>query len=64
VVITASRDERDLVESYRLGVKGYIVEPVDFQQFTDAVQQVGLSWALLEHPLAMEVAVTEPKLYR
>jgi len=37
VVITASRDERDLVESYRLGVKGYTVKPVDFQQFTDAV---------------------------
>ena len=53
VVITASRDERDLVESYRLGVKGYIVKPVDFQQFTDAVQQVGLSWTLVDQPLAM-----------
>jgi len=53
VVITASRDERDLVESYRLGVKGYIVKPVDFQQFTDAVQQVGLSWTLVDQPHAM-----------
>ena len=47
VVLTSSREEQDLVESYRLGVNSYIVKPVDFQQFTEAVRQVGLYWVLL-----------------
>jgi DNA-binding NarL/FixJ family response regulator len=52
VVMTSSREERDLIESYRLGVNSYIVKPVDFQQFSDAVQQVGLYWVLLNQPPA------------
>lgn len=47
VVLTSSREERDIIEGYRLGVNSYIVKPVDFQQFTDAVRQVGLYWLLL-----------------
>jgi two-component system, response regulator len=47
VVLTSSREEQDLVECYRLGVNSYIVKPVDFEQFTDAVQKVGLYWMLL-----------------
>jgi len=50
VIMTSSREERDIVESYSLGVNSYIVKPVDFGQFTDAVRQVGLYWALLNQP--------------
>ncbi len=47
VVLTSSREEADLTESYRLGVNSYIVKPVDFERFTEAVQKVGLYWLLL-----------------
>jgi two-component system, response regulator len=47
VVMTASREERDMVESYQLGVNSYIVKPVDFDQFTEAVRQLGYYWLLL-----------------
>ena len=47
VVLTSSREERDIVESYHLGVNSYIVKPVDFDQFTEAVRQLGLYWVLL-----------------
>ena len=50
VVMTSSREERDLVESYRLGVNSYIVKPVDFGQFTDVVAHLGLYWLLLNNP--------------
>lgn len=50
VVLTSSREERDIVESYQLGVNSYIVKPVDFEQFTHSVGQVGLYWVLLNEP--------------
>jgi CheY-like chemotaxis protein len=53
VVMTSSSEESDLVESYRLGANSYIVKPVDFQQFTESVRQVGLYWALLNQPPAI-----------
>jgi len=50
VMLTTSREESDIVESYELGVNSYIVKPVDFDQFTEAVRQVGLYWLLLNQP--------------
>ena len=50
VVLTSSKEERDIVESYKLGVNAYIVKPVDFEQFVRAVSQVGLFWLILNQP--------------
>lgn len=50
VVLTSSREQRDIIESYQLGVNSYIVKPVDFEQFTEAMRQLGLYWVLLNQP--------------
>ena len=47
VVLTSSREEVDLIRSYRLGVNSYIVKPVDFDQFMDVVRELGLYWLML-----------------
>lgn len=52
VVLTSSQEDRDIVESYRLGVNSYIVKPVDFEQFAEAVRQLGFYWMLLNQPPA------------
>jgi two-component system response regulator len=52
VVLTSSREERDIIDSYNLGVNSYIVKPIDFEQFSESVRQLGLYWVLLnEAPL-------------
>lgn len=47
VVLTSSREENDIIDSYKLGVNSYIVKPVDFDKFVDAVRDLGLYWLLL-----------------
>jgi CheY-like chemotaxis protein len=47
VVLTSSKEEKDMIESYRLGVNSYIVKPVDFDKFADSVREIGLYWLLL-----------------
>ena len=47
VVLTSSREERDIIESYKLGVNSYIVKPVDFDKFLKSVNEIGMYWMLL-----------------
>ncbi len=47
VMLTSSREEQDLVRSYRLGINAYVVKPVRFAEFIDAVRQIGVFWAIL-----------------
>ena len=50
VMLTSSREEPDLAASYALGANAYVVKPVDFQQFIEAVKQVGVFWAVVNEP--------------
>lgn len=50
VVMTSSREERDLVESYRLGVNAYVQKPVSFDQFRAVVKELGLFWLVINQP--------------
>jgi|SRR5690348_14708729 len=50
VILTSSKEEKDLVEGYRLGVNSYIQKPVDFEQFRKAIKTVGLYWLVVNQP--------------
>jgi CheY-like chemotaxis protein len=50
VVLTSSREEKDLLRSYKLGANAYVVKPVDFREFIDAVRELGVFWAVLNEP--------------
>ena len=50
VVMTSSQEQRDVVDSYHLGVNSYVVKPVDFDQFSKAVSELGCYWVLLNQP--------------
>ena len=50
VVLTSSREEKDMVASYKLGVNAYVVKPVDFHEFVNAVKELGVFWAVINEP--------------
>src|SRR5499427_6079113 len=50
VVLTSSREERDMVESYKYGVNAYVVKPVDFHEFVNAIKELGVFWAIINEP--------------
>jgi CheY-like chemotaxis protein len=59
VMMTSSREEQDLLNSYQLGVNAYVVKPVNFQKFVEAIEQVGAFWALINEPPPGTPAVTQ-----
>jgi CheY-like chemotaxis protein len=50
VVLTSSREEKDMVASYKLGVNAYVVKPVDFHEFVNAIKELGVFWAVINEP--------------
>ena len=50
VVLTSSHEEKDMVASYQLGVKAYVVKPVDFHEFVNAIKELGVFWAVINVP--------------
>ena len=50
VILTSSQEEQDVLKSYRLGVNAYVVKPVGFKEFIDAVQDLGIFWAVVNEP--------------
>jgi DNA-binding response OmpR family regulator len=50
VVLTSSKEEKDMVASYQLGVNAYVVKPVDFHEFVNAIKELGVFWAVINEP--------------
>ncbi|MBV8885982.1 MAG: response regulator [Chroococcidiopsidaceae cyanobacterium CP_BM_RX_35] len=62
VVLTSSREEQDIIRSYNLGVNAYVVKPVDFQEFVNAIKEVGLFWAVVNQPPPNSLPSVRPNL--
>ena len=62
VMLTSSREEPDLVQAYELGVNAYVVKPVDFHQFSAAVEQIGAFWAILNELPPIPAPLPKPDL--
>jgi CheY-like chemotaxis protein len=50
VMLTSSREDRDIEEAYRLGANSFVVKPVDFHEFIDVIKQIGAYWAVVSEP--------------
>jgi CheY-like chemotaxis protein len=59
VIMTSSHEERDIVETYRLGVNAYVVKPIDFAQFTEAVKTLGLFWVIINQPPTASITTAQ-----
>jgi CheY-like chemotaxis protein len=58
IMVTSSREEKDLVESYKLGANSYVVKPVDIMQFIDALKVLGQYWAIINEPPPVNIKFT------
>ena len=61
VVLTSSQEEKDMARTYTLGVNAYVVKPVDFHEFINAVKELGVFWALINEPPPGSMKVARPK---
>jgi CheY-like chemotaxis protein len=61
VMLTSSREEQDLVRSYELGVNAYVVKPVEFSEFVEAIADLGVFWAVLNEPPPGSMRVRRPQ---
>jgi CheY-like chemotaxis protein len=61
VILTSSREERDMIDSYRLGVNAYVVKPVKFHEFMKAVEQLGVFWAIVNEPFPVSAKRRDPQ---
>jgi CheY-like chemotaxis protein len=61
VILTSSREEQDLIRCYQLGVNAYVVKPVAFEDFSKAVKELGIFWALINEPPPRSAAASSPQ---